>query len=118
MANELAAWSDQLAATVEMAGQHVVALQNPNNTFAAGILWPMADSAVVVTANHALHQQEIHGVLLPSGRLENRAMSGVPLFPPISHVGGAPISPISLKWALDSVEEKILWKNCTGLTKP
>lgn len=76
MANELAAWSDQLAATVEMAGQHVVALQNPNNTFAAGILWPMADSAVVVTADHALHQQEIHGVVLPSGRLVGASVAG------------------------------------------
>ena len=69
MANELAAWSDQLAAAVEMAGQHVVALQNQTNTFAAGILWPLGDSAVVVTADHALHQQEVHGVVLPSGRL-------------------------------------------------
>ena len=76
MANELAAWSDQLAATVEMAGQHVVALQNPNNTFAAGILWPMADSAVVVTADHALHQQEIHGVVLPDGRLVGASVAG------------------------------------------
>ena len=74
--NELAAWSDQLAAAVEMAGQHVVALQNANNTFAAGILWPMADSAVVVTADHALHQQELHGVVLPDGRLVGASVAG------------------------------------------
>ena len=76
MANELAAWSDQLAAAVEMAGQHVVALQNQTNTFAAGILWPMGDSAVVVTADHALHQQEVHGVVLPSGRLVGVSVAG------------------------------------------
>lgn len=76
MANELAAWSDQLAAAVEMAGQHVVALQNPTNTFAAGILWPIGDSAVVVTADHALHQQEVQGVVLPDGRLVGASVAG------------------------------------------
>jgi S1-C subfamily serine protease len=68
MANELAAWSEQLAAAVEAAGQHVVALQNPNSTFAAGILWPAATGTVVVTADHALHQQDLQSVSLPDGR--------------------------------------------------
>lgn len=76
MANELAAWSEQLAAAVETAGPHVVALQNTNNTFAAGILWPIGDSAVVVTADHALHQQELHGVVLPDGRLVGASVVG------------------------------------------
>lgn len=76
MANELAAWSDQLAAAVEMAGQHVVALQNPSHTFAAGILWPQADSAVVVTADHALHQQDLQGVVLPDGRFVAASVMG------------------------------------------
>ncbi len=68
MVNELAAWSDQLAAAVEMAGRHVVALQNPSSTFAAGILWPLNEGAVVVTADHALHQQDLRAVVLPDGR--------------------------------------------------
>lgn len=76
MANELAAWSDQLAAAVEMAGRHVVALQNPSNTFAAGILWPLGDGAVVVTADHALHQQDLQGVVLPDGRSMGASVGG------------------------------------------
>ena len=68
MANELAAWSEQLAEAVAQAGRHVVSLQNAHSTFAAGILWPQNDSAVVLTADHALHQQELHSVALPDGR--------------------------------------------------
>lgn len=68
MANELAAWSEQLAAAVEFAGHHVVALQNASNTFAAGILWPRPEGAVVATADHALHQQEVRAAVLPDGR--------------------------------------------------
>jgi len=76
MVNELAAWSEQLASAVEMAGQHVVALQNANNTFAAGILWPHAEGAVVVTADHALHQQELRAVVLPDGREVAASVAG------------------------------------------
>jgi S1-C subfamily serine protease len=76
MANELAAWSEQLAAAVELAGRHVVALQNPGSTFAAGILWPLGDSAVVVTADHALHQQEFESIVLPDGRTMGASVAG------------------------------------------
>ncbi len=76
MANELAAWSDQLAAAVESAGQHVVAVQNENSTFAAGILWPTGDGAVIVTADHALHQQELTAVVLPDGRSISAKVAG------------------------------------------
>ncbi len=76
MANELAAWSEQLAAAVETAGRHVVSLQNAQSTFAAGILWPMGDSAVVVTADHALNQQELHSIALPDGRFVGGTVVG------------------------------------------
>ena len=76
MVNELAAWSEQLAAAVEMAGQHVVALQNQSNTFAAGILWPMNGGAVAVTADHALHQQDLRAVVLPDGRQISATIAG------------------------------------------
>lgn len=76
MANELAAWSEQLASTVAAAGQHVVAVQNQNNTFAAGILWPTGDGGVVVTADHALHQQEVTAVVLPDGRTVGAKVAG------------------------------------------
>ncbi|MBY0502283.1 MAG: S1C family serine protease [Bryobacteraceae bacterium] len=76
MVNDLAAWSNQLAAAVEVAGQHVAALQNANNTFAAGILWPQDGGAVVVTADHALHQQEVRAVVLPDGREVAASVAG------------------------------------------
>ncbi len=76
MFNELTAWSEQLAAAVEAAGCHVVALQNPNATFAAGILWPQTTGALVVTADHALQQQEIANVALPDGRLVGGTVMG------------------------------------------
>ena len=64
MANELAALSNQLAATVEKAGQAVVAVHARPRYSSSGVFWR---PGVIVTAEHTVQHREEIAVTLPDG---------------------------------------------------
>jgi S1-C subfamily serine protease len=72
MTTKLTALSEQLAAAVERAGQHVVTLEGARGG-ASGILFT---PGVVVTADHALQGTEVKKALLPDGAVVSVTLAG------------------------------------------
>src|SRR5437868_8786216 len=64
MANELAAFSNELAAVVARAGQGVVAVHARPRFSSSGVLWR---PGIVVTAEHTIRREEEITVTLPDG---------------------------------------------------
>lgn len=65
MANELQAYSDQMAAAVEKAGRSVVSVDARNHVPGSGIVWS-ADGEIL-TADHIVQRDENINVTLPDG---------------------------------------------------
>jgi S1-C subfamily serine protease len=64
MANELAAFSNELAAIVERAARNVVAVHARPRFSSSGVLWRRG---IVVTAEHTIRREEEIAVTLPDG---------------------------------------------------
>lgn len=73
MATELSRISEQMAAAVEAAAPSVVAVHTKNMVTVSGIRW---SDEVVVTADHAVHNQDVMAVTLPSGEKIGAALAG------------------------------------------
>src|SRR3954447_7376657 len=64
MANELAALSQEVAAAVEAAAKHVVAIHARPRLSSSGVIWR---PGVIVTAEHTIRREEEITVTLPGG---------------------------------------------------
>jgi S1-C subfamily serine protease len=73
MASELAALSNELAAAVERAGKSVVAVHARPRFSSSGVFWK---PGVIVTAEHAIRQEEDIRVTLPDGKSAAAALLG------------------------------------------
>src|SRR5215469_3285801 len=73
MASELAALSNELAAAVERAGKSVVAVHARPRFSSSGVFWK---PGVIVTAEHAIRQEEEIRVTLPDGKSAAAALLG------------------------------------------
>ncbi|MGH3994159.1 MAG: trypsin-like peptidase domain-containing protein, partial [Pseudonocardiaceae bacterium] len=69
----LAGLSRDLAATVELVGRSVVAIQARRRIPSSGIVWK---PGVVVTASHTISRDEDIGVTLASGRSTTATLAG------------------------------------------
>jgi S1-C subfamily serine protease len=73
MSNTLAALSDDLAAAVERAAPHVVAVNGRTRFPSSGLLWR---PGVVITAEHSIKREEDLGVVLADGRKLAATLAG------------------------------------------
>lgn len=74
MANELQAYSDQMAAAVEKAGRSVVSVDARNHVPGSGIVWS-ADGEIL-TADHIVQRDENINVTLPDGSTHTAIIVG------------------------------------------
>jgi len=74
MANQLAAFSDELAALVERAGKSVVAVHARPRFSSSGVFWK---PGVIVAAEHSIRREEEIAVTLPDGKNVPAALVGV-----------------------------------------
>jgi S1-C subfamily serine protease len=74
MANELAALSQEVAAAVEAAAKHVVAVHARPRFSSSGVFWR---PGVVVTAEHTIRREEEITVTLPDGSNVPATLAGV-----------------------------------------
>jgi S1-C subfamily serine protease len=73
MANELAAFSDELAVVVARAGQGVVAVHARPRFSSSGVFWR---PGIVVTAEHTIRREEEITVTLPDGKNVPATLAG------------------------------------------
>ena len=73
MSTELIRLSDSLAAAVEAAAAHVVAVHTKSGTSVSGVL---VRDGIVGTAGHAIHQHEVSAVTLADGTLVPATLLG------------------------------------------
>jgi len=73
MANELATFSQELAAAVEAASRYVVAVHARPRFSSSGVFWR---PGVVVTAEHTIRREEEITVTLPDGKQAPAALAG------------------------------------------
>jgi S1-C subfamily serine protease len=73
MANELAALSDELAATVAQAGKSVVAVHARPRFSSSGVFWR---PGIIVTAEHTIRREEEITVTLPGGSNAPATLAG------------------------------------------
>ena len=73
MANELAALSQELAAAVEGAAKHVVAVHARPRFSSSGVFWR---PGVIVTAEHTIRREEEITVTLPTGATAPATLAG------------------------------------------
>src|SRR6266700_2744701 len=73
MANELAALSNELAATVEQAGRSVVAVHARPRFSSSGVFWR---PGIIVTAQHTVRRDEDITVTLPDGSNAPATLAG------------------------------------------
>jgi S1-C subfamily serine protease len=74
MANELQAYSDQMAAAVEKAGRSIVSVDARNHVPGSGIVWS-ADGEIL-TADHIVQRDENINVTLPDGTTHTATIIG------------------------------------------
>lgn len=74
MANELAALSQEVAAAVEAAAKHVVAIHARPRFSSSGVFWR---PGVIVTAEHTIRREEEITVTLPDGSNVPATLAGV-----------------------------------------
>src|SRR5882672_1236088 len=74
MANELQAYSDQMAAAVEKAGRSIVSVDARNHVPGSGIVWS-ADGEIL-TADHIVQRDENINVTLPDGSTHTATIIG------------------------------------------
>lgn len=94
MANQLAAFSGELAEAVERAGKSVVAVHARPRYSSSGVFWK---PGVIVTAEHSIRREEEITVTLPDGRNVPAALAGVDAGTDIAvlkvEAEGAPVVP-------------------------
>src|SRR3954470_6142491 len=73
MANELAAFSNELAVVVARAGQGVVAVHARPRFSSSGVFWR---PGVIVTAEHTIRREEEIAVTLPDGTNTKASLAG------------------------------------------
>src|SRR5437868_15144166 len=73
MANELAAFSNELAAVVARAGQGVVAVHARPRFSSSGVFWR---PGIIVTAEHTIQREEEITVTLPDGKNVPATLAG------------------------------------------
>jgi S1-C subfamily serine protease len=73
MSKELAALSQELAAAVEQAGRHVVAIHARPRFSSSGVFWK---PGVIVTAEHTIRREEEITVTLPDGSTRPATLAG------------------------------------------
>ncbi len=74
MANELQAYSDQMAAAVEKAGRSIVSVDARNHVPGSGIVWS-ADGEIL-TADHIVQRDENINITLPDGSTHTATIVG------------------------------------------
>lgn len=74
MANELQAYSDQMAAAVEKAGRSIVSVDARNHVPGSGIVWS-ADGEIL-TADHIVQRDENITITLPDGSTQTATVVG------------------------------------------
>lgn len=74
MANELQAYSDQMAAAVEKAGRSTVSVDARNHVPGSGIVWS-ADGEIL-TADHIVQRDENINIILPDGSTQPATILG------------------------------------------
>jgi len=74
MANQLAVFSDELAAVVERAGKSVAAVHARPRFSSSGVFWK---PGVIVTAEHSVRREEEITVTLPDGKNAPATLAGV-----------------------------------------
>src|SRR5580692_8628709 len=74
MANQLAAFSNELAALLERAGKSVVAVHARPRYSSSGVFWK---PGVIVTAEHSIRREEEIAVTLPDGKNAPATLVGI-----------------------------------------